>query len=217
MNGIKVLIGVLGVVAWVSMSASALAQARVSHTHIGHVMSGWTDTPGGAGLLPTAEAEAEIALQHATLASQRPENMTWMRWHIGHVLHAIDPDYEPTGPGKGYGLIRAAMGAAKHVNFAAQAGDASDAVKLHAVHVATSAGNAAARGERIISLSRRVMRATHPTEAYQSVKAVLDQCRMILNGFDANGDGNVTWKKGEGGLKQARQHMGFMMKAEGLQ
>lgn len=217
MNGTKVLIAALGVVAWASMSASALAQARVSHAHIGHVMSGWKDTPGGAGLLPTAEAEAKIALQHATFAAKRPGDMTWMRWHVGHVLHAIDPDYEPTGPGKGYGLIRAAMGAAKHINFSAGSADASKAVKLHALHVATSAGNAASRGEKIISLSHRVMNATHPTEAFQSVQAILDQCRMILNGFDANGDGNVTWKKGEGGLKQARQHMGFMMKAEGLQ
>ena len=35
-------------------------------------------------------------------------------------------------------------------------------------------------------------------------------------GVDANGDGKITWVNGEGGLKDARKHMGFMQKGEGL-
>lgn len=209
-------IAVAGALALVASGSVALAQAKQSHAHIGHVMSGWKDTPGGGGLLPAAEAEARIALQHATFAAKRPGDLTWMRRHIGHVLHALDPEMVTKGPGNGYGMIKAAMGAKAHVTFAAASADASEAVKLHAVHVATSTNNAASRGEKIIGLSRRVMNAGHPTEAAQSVNAILDLCRMIANGFDANGDGRVSWKKGEGGLKQARQHMGFMMKAEGL-
>ena len=39
-------------------------------------------------------------------------------------------------------------------------------------------------------------------------------CEDLLNGYDADGDGKVSWMKGEGGLAQARAHMGFMMKGE---
>ena len=38
----------------------------------------------------------------------------------------------------------------------------------------------------------------------------------ILNGFDDNGDGVVSWHEGEGGLLEAKKHMGFMMKAENM-
>ena len=39
--------------------APATAQAD-AHAHIGHVMTGWTDTPNGIGLLPTAQGEAKV-------------------------------------------------------------------------------------------------------------------------------------------------------------
>ena len=36
----------------------------------------------------------------------------------------------------------------------------------------------------------------------------------ILNGFDDNGDGGVSWHEGEGGLLEAKKHMGFMLTGE---
>jgi hypothetical protein len=37
----------------------------------------------------------------------------------------------------------------------------------------------------------------------------------VRNGRDGNGDGRVTWQ--EGGLYQARHHMGLLVREEGLQ
>jgi len=39
---------------------------------------------------------------------------------------------------------------------------------------------------------------------------------QLLSGVDANGDGKISWKKGEGGLMEAKKHMGFMAKGEGM-
>ncbi len=39
---------------------------------------------------------------------------------------------------------------------------------------------------------------------------------QLADGTDANGDGKVTWVKGEGGLGRSQAHMGFMSKGEGL-
>ena len=121
-----------------------------SRAHIGHVMTGWKDTPGGKG------------------------------------------------PGLGYGVVKAAGGAAKHIQFAAKSSDASKNVKLHATHVAASANNAVDLAKKIVAFVREM-------------KNLTDE---IIAGDDANGDGKVSWKKGEGGLAQADNHMGFMMKAE---
>lgn len=35
-------------------------------------------------------------------------------------------------------------------------------------------------------------------------------------GLDANGDGKISWQKGEGGLKTADKHLGLMMDGEDL-
>ena len=58
----KIMIG--AAIGAIALSASASAADKMhplSHAHIGHVASGWTDTPKGMGLLPTAFAEAKIA------------------------------------------------------------------------------------------------------------------------------------------------------------
>ena len=47
-------------------------------------------------------------------------------------------------------------------------------------------------------------------------KKVLPLTKAMRDGTDANGDGKITWVNGEGGLKDARKHMGFMKMVEGL-
>ncbi|MGH6943296.1 MAG: hypothetical protein ACREH6_03625, partial [Geminicoccaceae bacterium] len=90
-------------------------EANMAHVHMGHVLTSWKDTPEQKGFLPTAQAEAELAAQHAGFAASRPDDLAWMKMHIGHVMNAIDPSVEPAGPGLGYGVKRAATGVAQHV------------------------------------------------------------------------------------------------------
>ena len=124
-----------------------------AHAHIKHVTEGWKDTPNGMGLGPTMEEEAKIALKHAQLALKKPSDLAWVKTHIRHIRHAIDTTTESSGPGMGYGVIKAARGVAKHINFAAGSSDASANVKLHATHVATSAKNVVRWSNRVILLS----------------------------------------------------------------
>ncbi len=86
-----------------AMKDKAMADKNMAHIHIGHVMTGWKDTPNKSGLLPTAIAEAKVAAQHAGFAASKPATLAWIKTHIGHVLHAVDPSVEPKGPGLGYG------------------------------------------------------------------------------------------------------------------
>ncbi len=199
-----------------SFAAADTKPANIAHVHMGHVSAAWNDTPDKAGLLPTAISEAKVARQHAGFAAKKPGDLNWMKRHTTHVMHAIDPSRMAKGPGLGYGMIKAAKGAAKHINLAANSADASANVKAHAMHVATSAGNAAAWGEQIMTLAGQVQSASSAAAAAPKVQQIAELTRRIIDGYDANGDGKVTWVKGEGGLMEAKKHMGIMYKGEGL-
>jgi hypothetical protein len=183
------------VAAAAAWSIAGLAAAQ-SHDHIGHVKDGFADTPGKVGLLTVLEQEAKIANQHANYGKSNPAT------HMPHVRHALDAASESGGPGKGYGVIKAAMGVAAHIRFAADAADASGSVKMHAVHVITSANNVVAWAKQALDMSKDTSAA--------SMAKVEELTKWILEGRDANGDGQIGWQEGEGGIAQIKQHLGFM-------
>ena len=187
-----------------------------AHAHMGHVMTAWTDTPEGQGLLPTAVAEADNAVQHAGFAAQKPNDLEWMQAHIGHVLHALDPSVQPKGLGLGYGVKKAANGTATHIELAAKSVDASENVKLHSVHVATCARNTVARAERIVVLVQEVQATDSADEAAALVAEILVVSGQLRAGVDADGDGTISWQEGEGGLDEAVKHMVLMQAGEGF-
>ncbi len=186
---------------------------NMSHVHMGHVDTGWSDTPDKRGLLQTAMRETKIAVQHATFAVKK-RNLKWMRAHTWHVAHAVNPKIAPKGPGLGYGVRRAATGVAWHIEAAAKSKGASKNVKGHSVHVATSAGNVVARSDRIIALAKMVQKTRSVPLARKYSLQILALSKQLLAGRDANGDGKISWIKGEGGLNQSAAHMRFMRAGE---
>jgi hypothetical protein len=179
--------------------------------HIGHVVNAFGDTPDGMGLLPTAVAEVRIATQHATLAG-RAATLDGMKLHAGHVINALDPTIITTGPGRGYGAKRAALGVATHIELAAKADGAPPNVTMHAVHIAMSARNTAQRADQIIALAKQVQAATTMPEAQGLLSQMVSLCEQLTAGADANGDGKISWEQGEGGLQQVQEHITLMLK-----
>jgi hypothetical protein len=203
--------------------AMTLAEAVASSTspeslaHVDHALRAFPGTPDGAGLLDTAMAEGRVAVLHAGFAASDLQNLDNMRRHVGHVLHAVDPTRIESGPGAGYGGRKAAEDAARHIELAAQADGASDAVKTHAVHIATSARNAAARMERVADLAAEVQTMETAEDAAPLVEEIRDLAEQAVSGLDADGDGRISWREGEGGLDTAALHGGFLMQAEGIE
>jgi hypothetical protein len=194
--------------------ALAALQDGPVKTHLGHVVSGFGDTPGGQGLLPVAMAEARVAAQHAGLASRSPANLAAMKTHMGHILHAIDPAEAPAGPGQGYGVKKAANAVAQHIELAMRAQGASAGVTQHAPHVATSARNTIKRADEIIALAKQVQMATDAAAAAMLVSQIASLAEQLVPGADTNGDGRITWQEGEGGLQHAEEHVNNILRAE---
>ncbi|MGH7653176.1 MAG: hypothetical protein ACREN6_00805 [Gemmatimonadaceae bacterium] len=179
--------------------------------HIGHVVNSFGDTPGKMGLLPVAFSEARTAQQHASLG-MKAANLDGMKLHAGHVLNAMDPTIVAAGPGLGYGMKKAALGVATHIELAAKSPGASQNVILHATHIATAARNAAARADTIIVLAKEVQAATTMADAAKLLSQVVSLCNQVIAGVDTKGDGRVTWQTG--GLQQAQEHVDLMLAAE---
>jgi len=195
-------------------SSTVVGQANMVQTHIGHVMESFNGTPMNMGLLPTAMAEAKTAAQHAALAA-KATTLPMIQTHAGHVINAIDPTIVAQGPGLGYGVKKAATGAAQHADLAGKAPEANAGVKMHAMHVNTAATNAAATADEVLAIAQKIRASTSMEEAQKLAAEMQTKAEQITSGVDADKNGTISWNKPEGGLAQAEQHMGLMKMAAG--
>ncbi len=179
--------------------------------HIGHVLISFADTPDKVGLLEIAKTEAGIAAQHAGFAARTPTNLESMKRHAAHVLHAIDPTLEAMGPGKGYGVKKAATAVAVHIEMAAKVETAPAGVKTHAEHVATAARSTVSRAEEVASLAQKIVASTTAEAAAALVAQMASLAEQLVSGTDLNADGRINWGNGEGGLQQAEEHMKLLL------
>jgi hypothetical protein len=209
----------LALVAGVALATGVVrAQApNMAHTHIGHVMTSFGDTPDKAGLLPTAAAEAATAAQHAALGAKASTNLMAMQLHAGHVIQCIDPSIVAMGPCKGYGVKKGATAALNHIGLAAKADTASAGVKTHTTHVSASLENTIKRADEAVATAQKIRAATTAEQAAPLAAELQKQTEQLTAGVDANNDGTIGWQAGEGGLAVATTHMHLMMKGEGLE
>ena len=186
-------------------------------THIGHVADAFQATPEGRGLLPTAIAEAEIAQRHAALASNDTTNLETIKLHVGHVLHAGDPTVVTSGPGLGFGLKQAADAAVRHLGLAENTEGASTAVKTRARSVRWATMNVVDRANEIIELGNRIRATTTASEAAALLPELTELTDAVIEGEDANNDGGIGFRRGEGGLEVARQYLVTLKRDAGME
>ncbi|MCB1886088.1 MAG: hypothetical protein KDH20_00660 [Rhodocyclaceae bacterium] len=165
------------------LGACASRVPTVAHTHVGHALSGWVDTPGERGLLAVAESEARIAVQHAEFAVAGGRDVAEVRLHLGHVLNTLDPAREPEGPGQGYGLIRALEGASKHVQFAGESTDASGNLRAGALVFARLAAPVLDEARLTATLADTARATSDPAETLVFADEVLTRSRHIRDGL----------------------------------
>ena len=135
-----------------------------------------------------------------------------MKLHAGHVINAMDPTIVTAGPGLGYGMKKASLAIATHMELAAKAAGASQNVIMHSMHIATAARNAAAKADQVVALAKQVQAAATTAEATALLSQIVSLCNQAIAGVDEKGDGRITWQTG--GLQQAQEHVNLMLAAE---
>lgn len=97
----------------------------MSHSHIGHALTTWHDTPDQEGLYTVAAKELDFAIDAANQAFVSASEPVRARRHLDNTLHALNPELQRFGKGLDYGAIRAMLGAIEHLEYAANSEDAS--------------------------------------------------------------------------------------------
>jgi hypothetical protein len=137
-----------------------------------------------------------------------------MQRHAGHVLHTLVAD-GGTGPGTGFGLLRALTAVATHARLAAESAGASESVRTHAAHVEQIVGAVAARVQRTIVAAQRLAEAPSIRDASPLVAELRLLAYQIAEGGEEDGDGTLALDR-EAGLQQLEAHVYLMLEAEGL-
>ncbi len=194
------------------LAAAEPVEPKDYEVHLGHILSGWPETPGGVGLIDVLEEELAIAIAHAGYAVTDLDNLDNIQLHTDHVRHAVDPGTVRSGqgPGRGYGLVRAAAGVRDHLGYAVGAADASDSLKLHAPHVNAATANVLAWAGKILDKAAQITGGASPIVSAFFAEEIVEHLQWIERGRDANGDGVTSWEEGEGGVAQMKEHLGYI-------
>jgi hypothetical protein len=197
-------------------AAPSLAQSNPLHQQIGHVADGSAVTPFMQGFLPTALAEATVAAQHVELANEAAFSLADVQLHVGHVLHALDPALASGGPGLGYGARLAAATAASYLEPLVSDSTASENARLHVGHILTILTNVVSRADQAVSIAQQIQSASSASAATGLLGQLTLHVETLAGGRDLDRDERIGWQGGEGGLRQATQHMTLLKRGEGL-
>jgi len=178
---------------------------------VGHALTAWRDTPDEQGLFVVAEKEATIAWQQAQAAQET--SATVARKHVAGVIHALDPERQTTGPGLGYGGIRALTGAANHLEFASTSDDASRNIVRGAEAFVKQ--TAVVIENLKLAVDVAILAQKSSDAEISGLTAELEQIvNRSLNGADVDGNGTIGNTTEEFGLMQIRQQLWEMLAHE---
>lgn len=207
----------LGMIAMMCLGGCASHPPTIAHTHIGHAMTGWADTPGQAGLFVTAENAAHAALQAASHAAGKVNDLATVKTDVSEVIKATDPGIGDEGGGKiviQYGVKNALIAAENHIAFAADSRDASENVRNSSEIFSEHAQIVVQRCDLVLALGNEILTSSSSEEAGLLAGELLKLTDANVNGQETNGDGVPGSVPEEYGLKQLRSELQAMIDRE---
>lgn len=200
------------VLAGLLFAGCAQQMPLVSHAHMGHSLTAWHDTPDNEALLVVAEKEIATALDDSTSLVRAGANEE-KRQHFRNVVNALNPDIQSTGPGLGYGAIRAMQGTVDHLEYAAQSPDASDNLVTSVVTLAQQGNAISSRLNQALDLAIAGTRGSDGQLEELGV-ALYKQLRLAVAGGVASIDLQSQELNGEIGIRGLHEQMQLMLDRE---
>ncbi len=207
---------VLSLVGLAALGGCASHAPTIAHTHIGHALTGWPDTPHQEGLFVAAQQYGKAALKSAREADSA-DDLATIKSDVAQVVKATSPDnageIAPDGH-KVYGVKNALTLAVRHIQFAGDSPDASANVRSSAKQFAKDAVPVLDRCDLIKALGINILNSPSKEEAKPLSRELLRLARANVDGDDSNGDGVVGSVPSEYGLKQLRAELQAMIDRE---
>jgi len=210
-------LGMFVLVGGMFLGGCASKPPTIAHTHIGHAITGWHDTPGQQGLLLTAESAAQTALRAADSAVGKGNDLAGMKTDVTLVMKATNPGSDAEGTGnavKQYGVRNALSGAEHHIVFSAESPDASENIITSSEIFSWHAQVVLDRCDLVVALGDEILGSSSPEEAGLLAEELRKLTYANLNGEDTNGDGIAGSIREEFGLKQLRKELQAMIDRE---
>ncbi|MEW5726988.1 MAG: hypothetical protein AB1918_04105 [Pseudomonadota bacterium] len=167
------------------------------------------------GAFDLARTNAALAQRH-TKAALRQTDLAAMKAEVVAAVHAIDPSLVPQGAAVGPGL-RSALAAAVERLLALQATGGEGEAGLRATAASVAGQTALMRTDEALREAWGALAAASTSQAIPSLVRLDDQLNRIQVGQDVDGDGQVSWNQGEGGIQQAWSFTRQMAIAEGVE
>ncbi len=201
----------------------------VAFTHLVRLLADGPGLPVRQGYAVGLRTQTDEMLRHARLvaASQAAGDLEGVRRHAEHVYNLVvgsrdarfgdlNGDGRSQNPGDGFGLLPNGEQAgyiaavAEAADSAAQAPDATQAIKVHAGHVTISTENMLGWAGEARDVALRLTQATDAGAAAEDAALLVTLAQQVQRGADANGDGEIAPVAGEGGGIVAYEHAQFM-------
>lgn len=203
-------------VALLGVPAFGFAQQEQIVSLILNVTRGGPGTPGNVGYLTLAEAHINAAAVPVDRALLEGGPLSAVQRHIRDVIRAIDPSSGESSPGARAGLLHSVAAIGANIAVARELPGASTNLQNQGKRVIEASDNVIEWTQHLLELGELATRASTIDDAKEVAGRMRRQLRDIRDGKDADGDGQITWRKGEAGLAQLREHVEFLAKAEGL-
>lgn len=192
----------------VSVVLPSLSQAQERAADLGGLLA-------ERGAFDLARTNAALAQRHAK-AALRQTDLAAMKAEVAAAAHAIDPSLVSQGPAVGPGL-RPALAAAVERLLALQAAGGEGEAGLRATAASVAGQTALMRTDEALREARGALAAASTSQAIPSLVRLDDLLNRIQAGQDVDGDGQVSWNQGEGGIQQAWSFTRQMAIAEGVE
>jgi len=197
--------------------------------HIRHVLFSIGTTPNKIGFALGLRQETDELQRHTQFLKDAFDagNFALVKVHAEHIANIIEGsqgehfgdlnrDGKVQNPGDGFGLLQNGQqdgyikGMSDHAKLAADAPDATDAIKLHAGHVQIAGENTRVRVTDIRDRALKIAQAGGISNTQQDVLNILALAQQTIQGVDVNLDEQIGPVPGEGGVLTAYQHAQLM-------
>ena len=162
-------------------------------------------------LLTAFEAgdEANVRLQAEEMlnAIVGNESVDHKDWNLDGAVNDQGDGFGLLLNGENEGYIQ---GTFSHAGFAAEAGDATENMRVHGEHVQNATDNIGLWTPQLRDQLIAILGSAFNAEMESPVRQAVSLANQIQNGVDINGNENIEPIPGEGGVRTAYEHAYYM-------